>query len=60
VEKYFDQHKANQGWYLLNFALWWNEYVHPRPIPEVLEAAPDPSVLCSPHRGIPRPGISPT
>ena len=27
VDRLLQQGRGNQAWYLLNFALWWNEYI---------------------------------
>jgi len=27
VEKVLTEHRGGEAWYLLNFALWWNEYI---------------------------------
>ena len=37
VEGYLRTNQSAKAWYLLNFALWWNEYIEPNAIASALE-----------------------
>ena len=39
VQSYLRPERAGQAWYLLNFALWWNEYISPGSLPSASKLA---------------------